>query len=64
MEEVFNFKRKGGRIVWIEGHGATATHNDTPKKFLVEDGSGKVFRYSKEEWDNPPEGLRRAKGFL
>ena len=62
MEEIKSFYHKGGSITWIEGDGATATYEGTPKKFLVFEG--RVYRVSEEEWENPPKDFIRAKGFL
>ena len=62
MEEIKSFYHKGGSITWIEGEGAAATHKGEPKKFLVSED--RVYRVSEKEWENPPEGFIKAKGFL
>jgi hypothetical protein len=63
MEKINNFKQKGGMIVWIEGEGHQAAYVDPPQKFLIHKDTQDVYRVSDDEWNNPPDGFIRVKGF-
>ena len=63
MEIIKNFEKKGGNILWVEGQGCRASWVGTPKKLLIDLKTHEVYRMTEEEWNNPPEGLTRMKGF-
>lgn len=64
MTIVHRFKHIGGTLVWTENGGIRATWIGEAKIFLLEQSTNEVYRCSDEEWNEPPKGFVRAKGFL
>jgi hypothetical protein len=64
MQMIHHFKHIGGKIVWDECGGIRASWVGEPKIFLLEQSTNEVYRCSDDEWNQPPRGFVRAKGFL
>jgi hypothetical protein len=64
MQIINGFKRKGGRVLWIEGLGSQASYVGEPIKMLIDMKTRDVFRCTVQEWDSPPENLTRCKVFF
>lgn len=63
MEIINNFKKKGGKILWIDGLGVQATWCGESKRFIRDIKTKEVYRATDKEWESPPENMVRIKAF-